>query len=383
MPVESARAGRDRPPAALQVQLLGPLAIFRHGKALALPASRKVRALFAYLALAPLPVARSQLCELLWDVPNDPRGELRWCLSKIRGVVDEPGRRRVETRDDTIRLDLADCRIDAVDVAGAIETGVEALAPEQQRILATLFKGDFLEGLEIDRSPIFNGWLIAQRRRFRGCHAALLEQLVRSVPDDEAFAYLEKWLQLAPFDRHVHELLLAALARRGRIREGEEHLAATAQMFEAEGLDCAPLREVWRSARAHGDSAPRIQVAEFSGTPQGSRDDVARRASIAVMPFVDQSPATAARGGTADALAYDVITRLAKLRSLFIIAQGTVFALHERRIGPEQAGRMLNVDYVVSGSVRSQGKRLTVSVELAETRSARIVWAEIFNQKVD
>ena len=69
---------------------------------MALPASRKVRALFAYLALAPRPVARSQLCELLWDVPNDPRGELRWCLSKIRSLVDERGRRRVQTRGDTV-----------------------------------------------------------------------------------------------------------------------------------------------------------------------------------------------------------------------------------------------------------------------------------------
>ena len=78
-----------------------------------------------------------------------------------------------------------------------------------------------------------------------------------------------------------------------------------------------------------------------------------------------------------------MITRLAKLRSLFVIAQGTVFALHERRIGAEEAGRMLNVDYVVSGSVRRDGKRLTVTVELAETRTARIVWAEIFNHKLD
>jgi tetratricopeptide (TPR) repeat protein len=44
---------------------------------------------------------------------------------------------------------------------------------------------------------------------------------------------------------------------------------------------------------------------------------------------------------------------------------------------------MLNVDYVVSGSLHRQGKRLTVSVELAETRTARIVWAEVFDQKLD
>jgi tetratricopeptide (TPR) repeat protein len=44
---------------------------------------------------------------------------------------------------------------------------------------------------------------------------------------------------------------------------------------------------------------------------------------------------------------------------------------------------MLNVDYVVSGAVRRQGRRLTVTVELAETRTARIVWAEIFNRTAD
>ena len=101
------------------------------------------------------------------------------------------------------------------------------------------------------------------------------------------------------------------------------------------------------------------------------------------MPFADRSTATGARGGIADALADDVITRLAKLRSLFVIAQGSVFALHERRIGPEEAGRMLNVDYIVTGSVRRQGRRLSVTVELAETRTARIVWAESFDHKFD
>ena len=51
-----------------------------------------------------------------------------------------------------------------------------------------------------------------------------------------------------------------------------------------------------------------------------------------------------------------MIVRLAKLRSMFVIAQGTTFALRDRGIGPEEAGRMLNVDYVVSGAVRRNGR---------------------------
>lgn len=389
MSVESDGLGRPGGQPSLQVRMFGPMTICRDGLTLALPASRKVRALFAYLALAPLPVGRSQLCELLWDVPNDPRGELRWCLSKIRIIVDEPGRRRVHTREDTIRLDLADCFVDAIEIARAAEEGIETLAPERQRALSRLFNGDFLEGLEIDRSPVFNGWLTAQRRRFRGCQAALLEHLVKSVHDDEVFGYLEQWLRLAPFDRHVHAILLSALGRHGRIREGEEHVAATVRLFEAEGLDCGPIRDAWRSARAQG-AGPTHGRAIAPAVTEAVGDDrndmvtaATRRASVAVMPFVDRSTAAFVRGGPADAFAHDVITRLAQLRSLFVIAQGTVFALHERQIGPEEAGRMLDVDYVVSGSVRRDGKRLSVTVELAETRTARIVWTEIFNRQLD
>jgi len=389
MSVESGRADCPGGEPSSRVQLLGPMAIRRNGVTLALPASRKARALFAYLALAPRAVTRSQLCELLWEAPNDPRGELRWCLSKIRSLVDEPGHRRVRTREDTVALDLSDCFVDAIEIAGATGQGIETIGAQRQRELSMLFGGDFLEGLEIDRSPLFDGWLTAQRRRFRGTHVALLEHLARSASDDEAFAYLEKWLQLCPFDRHVHELVLATLARRGRIREGEQHLAAASRLFESEGLDYAPMREAWLSSRAQAAGPLLVAGAAPVLTPAGTGSDgeivpaAPRRASLAVMPFVDGSPSTGARGGAADALAHDVITRLAKLRSLFVIAQGTVFALHERQIGPEEAGRMLNVDYVVGGSVRRDSDRLSVAVELTETRTARIVWAEIFNHKLD
>ncbi len=338
-----------------------------------MPASRKVRALFAYLALAPRPLGRSQLCELLWDVPNDPRGELRWCLSKIRTAIEEPDRPRVFTREDTIALDLAGCFVDAVEVGKAIGEGIETLSVERKRALVALFDGDFLEGLEIDRNPAFAGWLTAQRRRFRGCHAALLEQLSQSLSDDEAQAYLEKWLELAPFDRRAHELLLKTLSRQGRVREGEEHVASAVAMFEAEGLDSAPIRNAWHADRV-------VLTARGVDEPAPA---AARRASIAVMPFVDQSAAPGVRGSAADALAHDVTTRLAKLRSMFVIAQGSAFALHERRIGPEEAGRMLNVDYVLSGTVRLQGARFSVGVELVETRTARIVWSETLNHKFD
>lgn len=374
--------------APILMRLLGPMAIRREGRELALPASRKVRALLAYLALAQRAETRSRLCELLWEEPSDPRGELRWCLSKIRGLVDDGERRRVQTRADTVTLDLADCFVDAIEVAKAAGPGAEALDRADRQRLCELIGGDLLEGLEVDRSPVFDGWLAAQRRRFRDLHAGLLARLADEAPGDEAFGWLDRLLRLAPFDARAHESMLAALARRGRMREGEEHLAAAARLFEAEGLDFTPLRDAWRAARARagnpsGAAAGSLLLAAQPAEAIDIAATAQRRASLAVMPFVDESAASGTRGGIAAALAHDVITRLAKLRSLFVIAQGTVFALHERLVSPEDAGRMLDVDYVASGSVRRDADRLSVSVELAETRSARIVWAEIFNHRAD
>jgi DNA-binding SARP family transcriptional activator/TolB-like protein len=363
------------------------MSIERGGAPLALPTSRKVRALLAYLSLAPHPPTRSQLCELLWDVPNDPRGELRWCLSKIRAIVDDPDRKRVYAKGDLVRLDLSDCQVDAIAVAHVMQGGVGALSAERLKTLSGYFAGDFLEGLEIDRAHAFNAWLAAQRRRFRAYHAALLEHLARTVPDDESFGYVEQWLALSPFDLKAHELLFTALARRGAIREAEEHLNAATRSFEADGLDAAPLQNAWHTAREQARSANATAAVTMVVAPGGGRVSPVmaeqRRASIAVMPFSESGMAASPRGGPADAFAHDIITRLAKLRSLFIIAQGTVFTLHERHIGPEEAGRTLNVDYVVGGSIARQGKRLTVSVELMETRSARVVWAEVFTQPAD
>ncbi|MGQ0530241.1 MAG: transcriptional regulator, partial [Panacagrimonas sp.] len=346
MPVDSSVDG------ALRVQMLGSFAIHRDDGPLVLPASRKLRALFAYLALAPRPVGRNALCELLWDGPNDPRGELRGCLSKIRSAIDVAGGRRVLTPDDTVQLDLRGDRVDAIEIERAIARGIEPLTAERKRDLVALFAGDFLEGLELADSPAFGAWLTAQRRRFRGCQTALLEQLVQGTDDDHVLGYLEKWLQLAPFDRRAHEKMLQNLARRGQLREAEDHLAAASALFESEGLDSAPLRVAWRAANAPVVVSAISRPQPINATQPELSASSPRRASIAVMPFSDRDAEPRAPGGVADALAYDVTVRLAKLRSMFVIAQGSVFALHERRIGPEDAGRMLNVDYVVGGLAR-------------------------------
>ncbi|RDJ06769.1 transcriptional regulator [Rhizobium grahamii] len=382
--VESHGEEANRPGRSLEIRLLGPMAIRRDGVDLKLPGSRKVRSLLAYLALSPRPRGRTQLCDLLWDIPDDPRGELRWCLSKIRSLI---GEQRVTTDGDAVGLELSDCFVDAIEAATAYQHGFKTQTIDQLRALAGLFAGDFHEGSSLERSPAFETWLVSQRRRLRDIHAALLEHMVQRLPPEEAHAYLDRWIQLAPFDFRPHELLLISIAKAGRFREGEEHLEATTKLFRAEGINERPLHDVWQTARTQTDETfPPRQISASAVPASSSRDTETfprepRRPSIAIMPFNELS-AVAAPGGPSDALAYDIITRLAKLRSFHVIAQGTMFALRERRHTVDETARLLGVDYIVDGSFQRIGDRIIVRVELTEARTARIAWTDVFERRV-
>lgn len=391
----------------LTLELLGSLRVSRNGDVLVLPSSRKLRGLLAYLGLASRATTRNHLCELLWDTPSDPRGELRWALSKLRGVLDEPGRARVQATGESVRLDMTDIQVDALEIQRAMQAGLATRSVEQLRSLAAKFRGEFLEGLTIERSAPFSAWLLAQRRSLRTARLAILERLTEVLPagSDETISVLETWIQLAPLERRAHEILLGAFAMRGNLHEGQEHLAATSRLFEAEGQDWRPLGMLWRELRMRSALAPasaHAVAAAVETAPQPRQQDALkalpmvelitmpatelaqpvsasngtsalRRASVAVMPFTSLNGET--RGGLGDALTTDIITRLAKLRSLFVIAEGTALSMQERQW---DAGHRLKVEYVVRGAVERDGERVRVVVQLTETNSARIVWTDLF-----
>ena len=377
----------DRKPDGVRFRMLGPLAIERGGAPLELPASRKTCGLLAYLALTRRPARRSRLCELLWDeAANDPRGELRWCLSKLRGLLGDAAGNIVVTSGDTVALRLDGWFVDAAEVASALDGAIETLGAEQLQALSELYTGELLEGLVIERCPEFNLWLTGQQSRYAAFRATLLQQLVASLPvdSDKRLAALEKWVEVAPFDDRAQIELLRCLAGRGRVDAFKRHLAAAARLYEAEGLDFEPIRKTLQKASNTRSATVPVGAVAASATPApnagaelGSK--AARRPSLAVMPFHALPDRREGIGETADGLTHDTITRLAKLRSFFVIAEGSVFALGFRQVGPEEAGRRLNVDYVASGSVRRRQGRLGVSVELIETTTARIFWAEDFD----
>jgi DNA-binding SARP family transcriptional activator len=163
----------------LEIKVLGDLQVLRGGTATALPPARKTRALLAYLALTRHPHRREQLCEMFWDVPDDPRGSLRWSLSKIRPLVDDPAfprlladRQSVELRGEGLDVDFLSAQVCAEEKPTA--TGNLARA-------ASFFRGPLLADLELPENSDFHTWLLGMREDARQLQAKILGSLIERL----------------------------------------------------------------------------------------------------------------------------------------------------------------------------------------------------------
>mgnify|MGYP001358343363 CR=1 FL=1 len=105
------------------------------------------------------------------------------------------------------------------------------------------------------------------------------------------------------------------------------------------------------------------------------------RPSIAVLPFQDMS-GEPDQEHIADGISEDLITALARIRWLFVIARNSSFAYKNRVVDVREVARELGVRYVLEGSVRRAGKRLRITAQLVDAASGGHHWAERYDREL-
>jgi len=103
--------------------------------------------------------------------------------------------------------------------------------------------------------------------------------------------------------------------------------------------------------------------------------------SIAVLPFTNMS------GGKsqeyfADGMTEDLITALAKISGLFVIARNSSFVYKGKSVDVRKVGRELGVRYILEGSVRKSGQQVRISAQLIDATSGQHLWAEQYDGKL-
>src|SRR5207249_10708965 len=103
------------------------------------------------------------------------------------------------------------------------------------------------------------------------------------------------------------------------------------------------------------------------------------RPSIAVLPFQNMS-ADAGQEYFSDGMTEDLITGLAKLSGLFVIARNSVFVYKGKAVKPAQVSRDLGVRYILEGSVRKAGNQVRITAQLIDGTTAYHRWAERYDR---
>jgi DNA-binding SARP family transcriptional activator/endonuclease III-like uncharacterized protein len=223
----------------LELHVLGDLEVLRDGEILPLPPSRKTRALLAYLALNERSLRREQLCEMLWEIPDDPRGSLRWSLSKIRKLVDGPEIARVIADRNTVNFDTSGMDIDIRILQATAAANLDEVTTENLRQVAGHYRGEFLEGLELPDFHDFYTWCIGERERAARCQATLLKALLARLEKEpeQALDHANQWVTLAPFDQEARTALIRLLLRLDRRPEAEQQYRLGRQKLEESGAE--------------------------------------------------------------------------------------------------------------------------------------------------
>lgn len=102
--------------------------------------------------------------------------------------------------------------------------------------------------------------------------------------------------------------------------------------------------------------------------------------SIAVMAF-----RSIGRGQQyfADGLADDLITSLARIPGLFVIARNSSFSYRGQNMDSRCIAAELGVNYLLDGSVRRFGERIKINCQLIDGTTARHVWTGSFGGTVE
>jgi DNA-binding SARP family transcriptional activator len=156
-----------------QFYLLGPPMITWRGEHFEL-SRRQARALLFRLAVDLQPVARNELVFLFW--PDTEETAARQNLSRLLSYI-----RKALPKDPFLFTQPGTLRLSPVAVWSDSETLLSLAEREDEAGLeeaAALYRGSYLNGLELTDSPEYESWLREEQQRFERRYLALLGRLI-------------------------------------------------------------------------------------------------------------------------------------------------------------------------------------------------------------
>ncbi|CAN7593489.1 winged helix-turn-helix domain-containing protein [Mesorhizobium amorphae] len=213
------------------------------------------------------------------------------------------------------------------------------------------------------------------------------------VLDPDIGTLLKEQIPIAVGHRGL-TLLAALTARPGEILTKAELMdAAWPGTAVEEGnltVQIATLRKALGPADNGGEwiaTVPRVGY-RFTGTVEpvasASRRPIppSGKPSIAVLPFANLS-GDQDQQYLSDGITEDIITELARFRSLLVIARNSSFQFRHPALDIAEVHRELGVRYLVEGSIRKLGDRIRITTQLIDAATGTHLWAQRYDRALD
>ena len=113
----------------------------------------------------------------------------------------------------------------------------------------------------------------------------------------------------------------------------------------------------------------------------GKELELPDKPSIAVLPFKNLS-GDPGQEFFSDGFTEDIITTLAKIPLMFVIARESSFTFKGKSVKIQRIGRDLGVRYVLEGSIQKFGDQIRITVQLIDAKNGHHLWAEKYDREL-
>jgi TolB-like protein len=158
--------------------------------------------------------------------------------------------------------------------------------------------------------------------------------------------------------------------------------------LELEDLGEVKLKNIERGVRAYSIKGVLDMQRKARPLPQTPADDSNvidfsrfERVPIVVLPFKELG--VAEQDFLAEGLRLSLHSVLVKLPGFFLLHTAIVEGYRESDVSAVDAGRAVDVRYVVSGTVQRVGNRVRITIELTDASAQQLIWGERFDRTME
>src|SRR5687768_2960017 len=252
------RVERPRAVSTLTLQVLGSFHVRDASGCEVRIASRKGRALLAYLALRPGEShGRDRLANLLWEDADEElaRTSLRQALAALRKSLPASAQGALLADTESVGIDPALLNSDIQAFRRSLLAGTRTSLQEA----INQYRGDLLDGFDA-RSTAFDEWLSSERGSLRKQMSEALHRLtdlcMAAEDNDGALTACMRLVSLEPLNEAAHRRIMELQAKRNSYAEALRQYRVCRDVLRRE-LDVAPetatenlYRELMRKRRA-------------------------------------------------------------------------------------------------------------------------------------